>query len=544
VQRGNAQNASPLAAAACARAAMAEPSAPHAGHGLGGDDAGADDVMAGVYAQLARPPAAPAPADLGGLVDAATLDDIAAELTEVNEITRELRDVTSAGRRLAHVFIARLHRSDGAGAAKALEELRALKPPADVLGPRLWSDHERRTRLCEAGGVGHFVETYLAGLGLQAFLQTGELAPQLPESWLLGIPDQDDERYLLGLIDGCRELERYAVNRGQVLDLQSVRLCLGAAQSLEQAMMQFDLRGGDVRHRFDGVKYCVKKLENLSYEIDLALQRAAATAAVAGAATSPQGAATAGGAAEAQGDAAQAMAAENLAIVDRSKPLAVDLGRIAQIKLRYDRFDAMREQVLKRARDVIKSAKNAVYGLQRADFRKADSDLRQCAKDANTIYKDIVSEAPVLRGGLFSAALEEMCEALAYRAFRKDRRLLSREELQAKSGLDFTITISEYLGGLMDLTGEVTRLAIRSASRGRDATQDVEACLACVDAVYTGAQALPVLPPGLGKKMGALKGALSKIEGALYELALLSQGLRVVAPAASFPEEANNHSEQ
>merc|ERR1719401_1201883 len=84
----------------------------------------------------------------------------------------------------------------------------------------------------------------------------------------------------------------------------------------------------------------------------------------------------------------------------------------------------------------------------------------------------------------------------------------------------------------MDLTGEVGRLAIRSTQRGRRAVGEVELCLACVDAVHTGAKALPYLPMGLGKKMGALRGTLGKIEGALYELALLSQGLRVQAPTA------------
>ena len=48
--------------------------------------------------------------------------------------------------------------------------------------------------------------------------------------------------------------------------------------------MQFDFRNSELRRRFDGVKYTVRKLENLAYEVDLAMQRAAATAAAAAAA--------------------------------------------------------------------------------------------------------------------------------------------------------------------------------------------------------------------------------------------------------------------
>lgn len=226
--------------------------------------------------------------------------------------------------------------------------------------------------------------------------------------------------------------------------------------------------------------------------------------------------------------------------MEASALLVIDLKALGEIKLRYDRFDAAREVVLKRARDVVKAAKNAVYALQRSDFRKADQDLRQCTKDAGSLHADLVGAWPTLRGGLFSSALEELCEALAYRAFRKDKKLLSMAEVQAESGLAFPIALHEYLGGLMDLTGEVGRFAIRSASRGRQALPDVQRCLVCLDAVHAGTQELPYLPCGLGKKMGPLRGTMAKIEGALYELALLSQGLRVQAPASGAEPEGGD----
>jgi len=210
-----------------------------------------------------------------------------------------------------------------------------------------------------------------------------------------------------------------------------------------------------------------------------------------------------------------------------------DLKVLAEVKVRYDRFDAARELVIKRSRDVNKVAKNAIYSLQRADYRKADEYLRQCAKDASAIYKDLVVNFPTLRGHSFSASLEEMAEALAFRAFRKDRHLLSCKDLQEASGLSFDLALHEYLGGLMDLTGEVGRVAIRAAQKGRQAIPEVELCLECVDAVHAGSRELPYLPMGLGKKMGSLRLTLGKIEGTLYELALLSKsGLQVQAPLA------------
>eukprot|EP00434_Breviolum_minutum_P017787 symbB.v1.2.015702.t1/scaffold1180.1/size133432/11 len=117
-----------------------------------------------------------------------------------------------------------------------------------------------------------------------------------------------------------------------------------------------------------------------------------------------------------------------------------------------------------------------------------------------------------------------MAEALAYRAFRAHGKLLSLDEMQAVSGLNFDILLMEYLGGIMDLTGEVGRLAIRSAGQGRDGKEAIEGCLTCVEAVYDGVSILPYLPGSLAKKIGPLKGTLNKIEQVLYELALLSEG--------------------
>lgn len=438
------------------------------------------------------------------------------------------------------VMSAQLQRGNFAGAKETLASVVMLPTPEAVVGAELWADYERRLRLCESAGVGNFIQGYIASLGLSTFLESGILTPSVPPGWQTAINEFDDERYLLGIVDASRELERYAVNRGQVLDLRSIQVCLRGVQSLEQALMQFDFRNGDLRRRFDGVKYAVKKLETLAYEVDLAKKRALCGAA--GTAATPE--VEAGSIAgepplkrqRTCNDGKQPAESEKVCTDQQPTP-ALDLALLGAIKKRYDLFDSMREQTIKRSRDVLKGAKNAIFALQRKDFRKADAALAQCTKDACGIHKDLVGKAPSLRGGGFSAALEEFVEALAYRAFSKDLKLLSRSELQEASGLHFPLTLVEYLGGLMDLTGEVGRLAVRAASGGRQAVGDVELCLACVDAVYTGIQDLPFLPGGLGKKVGPLKGTLTKIEGILYELALLSHGgVAVKAPGAGHAE--------
>ena len=222
------------------------------------------------------------------------------------------------------------------------------------------------------------------------------------------IPEHDDERYLHGLIHALHDVQRYAVNRGQALDLRSVSICLRTAQCLEQALLQFDFRN----RRFDSVKYIVRRLETVAYEVDLAHQRAAAAGQPISVALPAEGPGA-----------------------NESGVRVLDTARIGQIKTRYDEFDRKRETIIKRSRDVIKSAKNAIYALQRGNFKKADADLGSAAKEAGALNEEIVSTSPALRGGLFSASLEELCEALPLRAFLQDRRLLSHPEVQSSSGL-------------------------------------------------------------------------------------------------------------
>lgn len=450
-------------------------------------------------------PTAEAPVKPKALVAtlALQLADCNEELLEQQAASRQLHEVYGAARRQTFILLSALLRGDDDTVNQTLESLEQVKGPEEVVGELWRSKLEVRARLAEE--LGNFSEGYLTCLQLKSFFDTGVITATLPEVFKSGIDSIDDERYLLSLISAVRELERFAVGRARVLDLQSIRTAWTVARCVEQAMLQFDFRNsGALRQRYDSLKYVVKRLETIAYEVDLALQRRA-------------------------GEAKEIPSEAKAARSDAAAVPAVNLELLNGIKERYEKYTDMREQVIKRSRDIGKAAKNAVYALQREDFAKADQNLLQCAKEASAIFKELISEAPTLRAGGFSAALEEMAEAVAYRSFLQERRLLNKAELQAASGLQFELSLPEYLGGILDLTGEVGRLAIRQASHGREAVADVELCLACVEGVSSGAQELIFLP-GVGKKMSAVKATLLKIEGVLYELALLSHaGLRAKA---------------
>merc|ERR1711871_356675 len=72
---------------------------------------------------------------------------------------------------------------------------------------------------------------------------------------------------------------------------------------------------------------------------------------------------------------------------------------------------------------------------------------------------------------------------------------------------------------------------------------EVQLSLACVDAIYTGVQGLSYLPGNLYKKMGLVSSTLTKIEGILYEMSLLSHGgisVRAPDPASAEDEEVDS----
>lgn len=78
-----------------------------------------------------------------------------------------------------------------------------------------------------------------------------------------------DEEYLLGLCDVAGELGRHAVHRATERDIAAVRRVRELLDALLGELLQFDFRNGELRRKYDGVKYSVQKVEQLLYELAL-----------------------------------------------------------------------------------------------------------------------------------------------------------------------------------------------------------------------------------------------------------------------------------
>jgi hypothetical protein len=127
---------------------------------------------------------------------------------------------------------------------------------------------------------------------------------------------------------------RYAVGRATVADSASVALCNDLVSDFFQKFLAFDFRNGNLRRRYDSLKYCVRRLESLLYELSLA-PRLDTSMVTSG---NSSGCAATG----------------------------IEFGEdFEEMRKAMEAYDKTREDVIKRTRDVQKLAKQAIFALHR-----------------------------------------------------------------------------------------------------------------------------------------------------------------------------------
>jgi predicted translin family RNA/ssDNA-binding protein len=199
----------------------------------------------------------------------------------------------------------------------------------------------------------------------------------------------------------------------------------------------------------------------------------------------------------------------------------------AMIK-QLEEYDAQREVVIKKSRDVGKAAKQAIYSLHRGDDTQAQARIAAATATVEEVLP-LVQNSPSLRHGSFAGAMEELAEAVIFRGFLQEGRLLARSEASL-------CDIEEYLGGVLDFTGELNRYAVARAT-----TRDVAAVQSCrdlVEAIFGQFIRMDLRNGALRKKFDALKYTLKKMEQTLYELSLTEAGLPTKLEEELAPEPA------
>lgn len=176
--------------------------------------------------------------------------DIEAFESQRDSAIRASRDII----KLSKTVIYAVHRNDLKSAEKAVAEMQAEldKLTAATTHPKLLS----------SGSYKVAVQEYVEALCFFELMKNN----RIPTNEELKL---DPEFYLMGLIDLTGELVRKAINSAIKDDYDTAVKLKGLVSDLYDELLLFDFAGGELRKKFDSVKYDLKKLDDLVLSLKL-----------------------------------------------------------------------------------------------------------------------------------------------------------------------------------------------------------------------------------------------------------------------------------
>lgn len=326
------------------------------------------------------------------------------------------------------------------------------------------------------GRVSSVIEKFSEMVLFRQFFLTGRLASPS----FIGVCN--DEEFLGATLGFSQELARYAVACAVENDMHSISISRQLLVQLNAKMLEFDFRNGQLRRKYDGLKYALKKLEDISYEMSLI--------------------------AEPEGQAIKKMRLEPV------ESLICEV-EMEQVRGRMELYDKLREDLIKGSRDVQKLSKQAIFAVHRGNFKESRNKLDQSRVMLESIL-DRMSNSASLRQGAVSNCIEEWAEGMLFLEWMTSRKMLTKEDLRFVNDV-------EYVGGLSDFTGEIGRVAVAYATnRNVDGVKEVMQ----TDAIILSALAELNVTGRFTKKVDAVATNLRKVEDIVYELTLLGRGGR------------------
>ena len=163
------------------------------------------------------------------------------------EVIKQSREIV----RLSKQVIYATHRNDLQDAAKLMEAMKRQVKKLQEL-----TKHD----VADFGSFKVAMQEYAEAACFYAFVTKGAI----PKSTELNL---DAEYYLLGLCDLSGELVRKAVNAAIQEKYDEARKIKDFLSELYGELLQFDFRNGELRKKFDGVKYDLKKVEDLVFQL-------------------------------------------------------------------------------------------------------------------------------------------------------------------------------------------------------------------------------------------------------------------------------------
>lgn len=174
---------------------------------------------------------------------------------------------------------------------------------------------------------------------------------------------------------------------------------------------------------------------------------------------------------------------------------------------KLNEYDKNREQLIKKARDVLKSSKQLIYALHRKNLKEASQILTDVKKEKNSLDKIAKSNAKLIYEGSYSEACQEYVEAICYYGFIKDKKIPPLSSLKVRA--------EDYLMGISDLTGELTRRAVTIANKDVKAFKKIKEL---VEEIFGEFLKFDFRNGLLRKKADQIKWNLKKLEEIGYDI--------------------------
>ncbi len=188
---------------------------------------------------------------------------------------------------------------------------------------------------------------------------------------------------------------------------------------------------------------------------------------------------------------------------------ATDLKKIEKALIEYD---AKREQLIALSRAIIKSSKIVINSIHRNNSSETEAELQTMLSLKKQLDAMISKENKFAYEGSTKIAYQEYAEAHLFYEFIKGHSF---------SQSTFAIPVESYLLGLCDLTGEMGRLAVLSATRND--YKLVERIAKAVEEIHDFFIRLNLRNSELRKKSDAIKWNLKKLEDIMYDYARKKQ---------------------
>ncbi|KAK2974740.1 hypothetical protein RJ640_007167, partial [Escallonia rubra] len=203
-------------------------------------------------------------------------EDFRQSLAESGSVRDRIRAVAAeidSAARLMHAGLLLVHQS-----GPASEVLEKAKSQIGVL-KELFSRLAEIVRECPGqyyryhGDWRSETQTVVSLLAFMHWLETGSLLMHAEAEDKLGLNNSefslDIEDYLVGICFMANELPRYVVNQVTAGDYDCPRKVLKFLTDLHAAFRMLNLRNDFLRKKFDGMKYDLKRVEEVHYDVKI-----------------------------------------------------------------------------------------------------------------------------------------------------------------------------------------------------------------------------------------------------------------------------------